>query len=397
MAVKTSPTAAPTPEEGGPPPREEVTVPGAAAPTTPAEKPQATERDPFSLPDDEEDFLPPLDDSPNAETPSEAPASPVDASEDDAGDETEDERIRRILERYKNDPIALAKAVLNKDQKIGEQGNELGQLRKATATPPEDAAEPEDAEEATPNGVAETQEDEEAYLGYDAEGDHSERGWPINSNTGDEYMPVDELGVTFTPESRWEKRLEELTQERGSEARARIALQQEMGQESERRIQERGERIAERGQRQQASFTEELAGHATRLGKTLPEPVARALVNSYGQQVVASIRQQWNSLPPETRYDPRLFAEALNMRIYYAYKNGTLETDAAAMSSQLGEKGVARPAAPRPVPSEGALSTQSPSPAPAAPPEKVRAAMDSGMSQEEAEKYTASTFTYDEL
>jgi hypothetical protein len=105
-----------------------------------------------------------------------------------------------------------------------------------------------------------------------------ETGWPLGDD-GNPAMPIDEFGIAYTPETRWEKRLEELEDETGSAAVAYARYTREREIENAR-IATQVRSAYEKVRAYQFQKIRPVEGEISqRLGRQYEEPVAREMAN----------------------------------------------------------------------------------------------------------------------
>ena len=122
------------------------------------------------------------------------------------------EQILAIQNKYKNNPVEMAKALFNAQRLIGRQGNELGALRQATTPAPI----PQDIPAFV--DVNTTRTFNPSTDPYD-----EETGWPVDEN-GNTFTPLNSVGIEYIPESRLRVIQQELIEKHGTNI---IAAQQE--------------------------------------------------------------------------------------------------------------------------------------------------------------------------
>lgn len=335
------------------PPQSEATeleTPQEQAPETPATPdpaPQANAPLPDAEPKNEtttpinpwDDFNNTLDGSLESASTDASLVPPVDPQ---AGDRLEDEelpgesdteRALRIAEQYGSDPIKLANALLHLRRKVSQQG--VQKPVDATAPPAQSTQTPvpesRDASIASIGSVGSVPADNSippvptpqtpAPVAVELPGDgirpediynpetwkHSEEtGWPLDSE-GDEVAPVDEFGITFTPQSVWDKRLEQLEEETGSAARALDAVSREKQADLQRYSQEYNEKfkvVSDFQMRNLRNMEPEIAKKYSQyeepVAKGLAFEIGKAAYEFYHQEVAAGQLSRQQMKDPQT-------------------------------------------------------------------------------------------------
>lgn len=262
-------------------------------------------------------------------------------------EEEPDDDIDSLIERYKHDPKELAKALKNAQSKIAQQGTELGKLRAERQAPPSTEEEPaEEGQESTEpiieevDSGAEQPETEEGYLGYDPNGPHSADGWPVTAD-GQEYQPVDEFGIPFTPDSRWTAYYDELlVANDGNVAAAQVQFNREFNQEQQSRQAALNQRVESVRQVQVSNLEKKVQADVNRFKRDLPEAQAKQLTDEFRRLAVEGVQAtlKQGGIAAKGQVHPDLIVTAYDALLFLAWRDGTLQSKIDAM------KGNATPA-----------------------------------------------------
>lgn len=247
--------------------------------------------------EEDDDADAPVDPPADTETGDKPESDPVVTEEDSAG-------LRRIMAKHGVDEKS-ANVILEYERKLSRQGNELGQLRKAipasasvdnaASYSPVSAASPSSLV-ANPNGDTLT----DALPGDDLNGadfydpatwrHDEETGWPIDSD-GDKVMPVDEWGIEYTPESRWEVRARELEDQYDSPTVALMKLQEEK-QKDIARYQAESNAAWDKVRTTQYKRLQGMEPEIAKAYSQYEEPVAKAYANTIAVTAAAFFKQE---------------------------------------------------------------------------------------------------------
>lgn len=266
-------------------------------------------------------------------------------------EEPADDDLDSLIERYKNDPKELAKALKAAQQLAAKQGTELGKLRSTRQPDPSTEEEPaEEGQESTEPIIeeetpaepiqAEQPETDEGYLGYDPNGPHSADGWPVTAD-GQEYQPVDEFGIPFTPDSRWTAYYDELlVAHDGNVAAAQLQWNRDLAAEQNQRQASLNQKVESVRQVQVTNLDRKVQADVTRFKRDLPEAQAKALTDEFRQLAVQGVQAtlKQGGIAARGQVHPDLIVTAYDALLFLAWRDGTLQSKIDAM------KGNATPA-----------------------------------------------------
>jgi len=334
------------------PPNQGTTGPQPPQPTADDRLPNevgASQQQPLLSPDDNrvepvEELLP-LDGEivPPAPQTTEPPLQPPPAT-------AEEVDFDAIMTRFKNDPRELARSWLHAQQKITEQQTQIAQqVQPPAAAQPASVQQPPQPQQQPPPAYSAERE----YINNPGAFSISDRGFPINPNTGQEFLPLDQFGVPFTPETRWQAVRAELNEAYPDNAVEAIhEYNRRVQSEQMWRSQQHGVAFQQIDTNQAKVADDYTPQMVANLAAYFPQEIAQEMVTHFRQIADNAMRQYRASGQPleQDAWRPDAIAQAMNLAYFQAFNSGQLlplaEQARARLATRIPPKGNVQPQQP---------------------------------------------------
>lgn len=279
---------------------------------------------------DEEDDSPDEEGDEEEDDDEEDEEADEETSEDPDGqtpDPKDEKQVRRLMEKYKNDPAALARAVLANQRAISRKA--LEDRQQAQLQPTAQAVAPALQPPAEESPLSFSIPDPSTLYNPAAES-ISERGYPIDPATQKEYIPHDELGVSYNLPEYYQAKVREMLEAdpEGDVPTAILKVQQLERNDLAQYHRERSRREGELWQVQQQigrQHVQKLAQDIVSSPLGLPAPVATRIANHFyemGKQAAEQVRATGQRDP--ALIDPGVLASAAELFFFNAFRSGDL-------------------------------------------------------------------------
>lgn len=277
------------------------------------------------------------------DTEGDTPEAPVQPTPSDSETPTPEasapvETIDKILERYKNSPEELAKALYNAQAALGRQGNELGNLRKQVQQPQQAPQEQQPQQPAATQQAPQEQQppQQQSPVSFHIPTPQERQAiasLPRDPDTGlptyngQQYELLDSLGIPERDIQYWQARAAQM-EEQYPDATDRdilLAIQNEQRQFDQWRSHQVMLRTGELERAQETMAVQHTASLVTQLRQMFPENVAQAMAGEFrrvAKDVLADARRK--GVSPEEVNDPEAMAKAMNLYYFTLFSNGGL-------------------------------------------------------------------------